>query len=464
MGKQQSKLARSQTDSAPTITSGGSISSCSACSSTTSVSSRSTTNNEGNIDSIINYPLSESLPDRKFETSRRKISKKCNHKISKNHYHASDPSNTLSPDILQVQRTQNQVAPILPATDFNINAYINNRKYSKKNSNHLYPIDDRECDRLQYQFYIYKHVWGNNFSAPVHEILSQENSKVLDVGCGPGYWTLETSVEYPNARFTGIDIVETFPSLVKPQNVEFHQANILKGLPFPDNTFDFVMIRLMIFAFTIDEWEKAVREAVRVCKVGGWVEMMEKDILFFGAGNIASEAQKWVVSELRKKKKIEVVISPHLPRYLSMTRNITNIHHAERNVPFGEHAGNLGKSYSEIYAWGAKNLKKVVGGYRGDIGGDRDIGNTLGETRDNSRKSKKRLFFGGSDKEWDEVVDRCIEELSIYGAYDKIHRVWGMKIDQSMGGSSTGPNSVSRSVKDGEAIGVINGINVIEVL
>ncbi|CAG8466447.1 9647_t:CDS:2 [Acaulospora colombiana] len=476
MGKHQSKLIRGQYDDVSA--SDDSISSCSACSSTVSVSSCSTVDNEYSIDSIISSPLSESeksrfasLPDLKFETSRKKHSKKCNHKTSRNAYSSyHDPSHSpVSNSTQQTQRIQNQVSPILPSTDFNIYNYINHRKYSKNNFGHLYPIDDRECDRLQYQFYIYKHVWENNFSAPVHEILCQENAKVLDVGCGPGYWTLETSVDYPLAHFVGIDAVKTFPTIVKPQNVEFIQANVLKGLPFTDNTFDFVMIRLMIFAFTLEEWEKAISEAVRVCKVGGWVEIMEKDILFFGAGKIANEAQKWVSNELRKKKKIEVVISPHLPRFLSITTKITNIHHAERNVPFGEYAGSLGKNYSEIYAWGAKNLKKVIkdiGGYRGDIGGNKEVDRIFGESggpssSGGSKKSTRRLGFTGSDKEWDEVVDRCVEELNARRAYDKIHRVWGVKIDESAGASSS---TISRSVKDGETVSTINGISVIEVL
>ncbi|CAG8438530.1 1602_t:CDS:2 [Diversispora eburnea] len=202
--------------------------------------------------------------------------------------------------------------------------------------------------------------------------------------------TIKKKKYYPQTKFTGIDIAPIFPTSVKPQNVEFIQANILKGLPFKDNTFDFVMIRLMIFAFTIDEWEKAVKEAVRVCKVGGWIEMMEKDILFFGAGRIANGIQHW-----------------------------------QRNVPFG---GNLGKSYSEIYAWGAKNLKNVI-------------------------KNECR-----NDQEWDEVVDKVIDELSSYGAYDKIHRFWGIKIDENTG------NIVNKSLKDGETLGVINGVKVIEVL
>jgi ubiquinone/menaquinone biosynthesis C-methylase UbiE len=97
--------------------------------------------------------------------------------------------------------------------------------------------------------------------------------------------------EYPNAQFTGIDIARLYPSEIKPENVSFVQANVLVGLPFPDNTFDFIHMRFMLFAFTLKNWEVAINELIRVCKPGGYIELMEKDIIWFNEGPFCKAAR-----------------------------------------------------------------------------------------------------------------------------------------------------------------------------
>lgn len=97
--------------------------------------------------------------------------------------------------------------------------------------------------------------------------------------------------EYPNAHFTGVDIARLYPLEIKPENVSFSQANVLVGLPFPDDTFDFIHMSFMLFAFTLKNWEIAINELVRVCKPGGYVELMEKDIFWFNEGPFCKAAR-----------------------------------------------------------------------------------------------------------------------------------------------------------------------------
>ena len=49
----------------------------------------------------------------------------------------------------------------------------------------------------------------------------------------------------------------------------------------------------MIFAFTLKDWKFAIKEICRVCKVGGYIEFMEKDILFENEGNYTKSARLW---------------------------------------------------------------------------------------------------------------------------------------------------------------------------
>ena len=75
-----------------------------------------------------------------------------------------------------------------------------------------------------------------------------------------------------------MDIAPVVPPEKKPDNVEFIEHNALDGLPYKSNSFDFVYARILLSVYTRTQWtEIAVPEYARVCKSGGWVELMEFD-------------------------------------------------------------------------------------------------------------------------------------------------------------------------------------------
>ena len=78
---------------------------------------------------------------------------------------------------------------------------------------------------------------------------------------------------YPHAKFTGIDISPIQPLQVKPKNFTFIQANLLNGLPFADDSFDFVFQRLLVGAIPKDKWPFVIKELTRVLKPGGYLEV-----------------------------------------------------------------------------------------------------------------------------------------------------------------------------------------------
>ena len=83
--------------------------------------------------------------------------------------------------------------------------------------------------------------------------------------------------EFPDAIVTGIDMSSVFPTTIIPGNCQFIQHNIIQGLPFPDNYFDFVYQRLLIAGLTPANWVAVVVELERVTKPGGWIELVECD-------------------------------------------------------------------------------------------------------------------------------------------------------------------------------------------
>ena len=60
-----------------------------------------------------------------------------------------------------------------------------------------------------------------------------------------------------------------------PDNYVFVQGDVTKGLPFGDNTFDFVHMRLVVMALPATTWLPVVQELHRVTRPGGWIELVD---------------------------------------------------------------------------------------------------------------------------------------------------------------------------------------------
>ncbi|RIA81457.1 S-adenosyl-L-methionine-dependent methyltransferase [Glomus cerebriforme] len=272
-----------------------------------------------------------------------------------------------------------------------IREYISKRKYHES---YVFPFDDDEVDRLIIQHYIFQYIWDCNFSSPVDNLL-KGGAKVLDVGCGPGVWTLEMADKYRNSSFTGIDIVANFPQTIKPENTTFVTGN-LKKLPFEDNTFDFVYMRLMMFALTMEEWPGAITELIRVCKPNGWIEIMERDLLWYNETETVRRWRSKIVDELREKNGIELIITPHIPGLLRKYDQLSNINSDEREAKIAW-GGKIYVDYGKIIKWGARNLSNAV----------------------------SEIRF--SEGQYESLINIAIEELAKSKGYDKSHRFWAQK-------------------------------------
>ncbi|KAI8338553.1 S-adenosyl-L-methionine-dependent methyltransferase [Chlamydoabsidia padenii] len=162
---------------------------------------------------------------------------------------------------------------------------IGGRAFHNTDSSYWLPNDDVEIERLNSQHFAIKSLFNGNFSAKVRDYVSLDDHKtrILDCGCGPGTWIMDVATENPNCHYFGIDISDVFPKGDLPSNVHFQTGDVLKGLPFDDNTFDFISLRLLILAFQVDEWSVALKELYRVLKPGGVIESKECDQLDNGS-------------------------------------------------------------------------------------------------------------------------------------------------------------------------------------
>ena len=75
--------------------------------------------------------------------------------------------------------------------------------------------------------------------------------------------------------FHGVDISPQFPSTIKPGNTFFKQQNILDGLPYPDNSIDYLHVQLMLTSLNQEQILKLLGEIMRVLKPNGYVELRD---------------------------------------------------------------------------------------------------------------------------------------------------------------------------------------------
>lgn len=107
-----------------------------------------------------------------------------------------------------------------------------------------------------------------------------ENSKVLEIGCGPGFVTGILGNLFPKGTAHGLDaskeLLDAANQLVKPQhpNLSFFEGSAYE-LPFNDGTYDFVYNRLIYQH--LNNPLKALQEAKRVCTKGGITTVIDVD-------------------------------------------------------------------------------------------------------------------------------------------------------------------------------------------
>jgi len=133
----------------------------------------------------------------------------------------------------------------------------------------MLPRHRTEIDRLDVQHYALREAVRGNHMAPV-----RAPATVLDVGAGTGQWAYDLCAEFPDAEVVGLDLVPS-KSDRRPANYRHVKANVLQGLPFADDTFDFVHQRLMVTALPLTTWPAVVADLLRVTRPGGWVELVE---------------------------------------------------------------------------------------------------------------------------------------------------------------------------------------------
>ena len=116
---------------------------------------------------------------------------------------------------------------------------------------------------------------------PEQEDMSSVGS-LLDIACGPGSWTNEVAMTYPQMQVVGVDINQTMIDYACAiarvrllKNVSFQVMDVCQPLPFANATFDFVNGRFLVGFLDKASWPVLLAECFRVLAPGGIVRLTE---------------------------------------------------------------------------------------------------------------------------------------------------------------------------------------------
>ncbi|KAI9354023.1 S-adenosyl-L-methionine-dependent methyltransferase [Pilaira anomala] len=222
------------------------------------------------------------------------------------------------------------------------------------NSAYWLPNDDQEMDRLIGQHFALKTLFNGNITPTILSRLNMESggTSVIDIGCGPGTWLMDVATEYPSCEFIGVDMCDIFPTNIRPPNVSFQVGNVLEKLPFADNSFDLVNLRLFIIALKREEWPILIKEAYRILKPGGYVQMVECGMLVKGndfirrAGRIFKETIESIGQEPYIAYKMGDLMKEH---------ELEVIHYENKDVYLGKN-----DPLSKEFLWDVFNIFKAA--------------------------------------------------------------------------------------------------------
>ncbi|CAB4489342.1 unnamed protein product [Rhizophagus irregularis] len=224
----------------------------------------------------------------------------------------------------------------------------NNRQNEQKQLQYYLPNHVKDTDIMVILHFLARYLFQSIFSAPIEHKFSQEDYKILDVGCGPGTWLLELATVHKFPKFFGLDLFPIYPTEIKPDNVEFTQGDVLKGLPFSDNTFDYVHQGNMLSVFTFEEWHSVIQELIRVCKPGGYIEFTEPE-LATNTGPILTRFYDALIT-LSDSRNVKIRISKEIIKILESSPTVKNVDYKIATVSLGtKKGGNAGQAYMEVH-------------------------------------------------------------------------------------------------------------------
>ncbi|RIB17286.1 hypothetical protein C2G38_2088699 [Gigaspora rosea] len=220
---------------------------------------------------------------------------------------------------------------------------------------------EKEQSRLEMQYCIFNILWKNSFSSPIENRLKDGGACVLIVGTNPSIRTFDMAHTYPRSTFIGLEIsshssnITSSSTLAELPNATILHAHSLGYIPFPDETFDFVLCengRGINICGIEDEYDDVfecesecevnINDILRVLKVGGWIEIMVIENCLGNCGPITQDLVSAYFefigenfeSDLNVKRLEELIIS---------SKQVESVLYESKNTLLGVNGGRIGE-------------------------------------------------------------------------------------------------------------------------
>jgi hypothetical protein len=114
----------------------------------------------------------------------------------------------------------------------------------------------------------------------------------------------------------------------------------------------------LVLATPADKWKEHIRECVRVCASGGWVEIIETNGQIVNGGSACQQLNTWLVEGL-KTRGVDVNMAQNLDE-LMRKAGLINVTKQTFKAPFGSWGGKVGELFAENHRLGSISLQPLI--------------------------------------------------------------------------------------------------------
>jgi ubiquinone/menaquinone biosynthesis C-methylase UbiE len=171
--------------------------------------------------------------------------------------------------------------------------------------------------------------------------------RILDIAGGSNAHARELALLFPNAEVYLVDDIDgaanTCFDETPPMNLVVKQCVFASGLPFPDNHFDYVQQRFLLFLLADTRWLPMAHEIFRVCAPGGRVEVVEIDFTLGKChGDPKAARLTEIIEKSMRKAEADVDAIRHFDQLLAHV-GFTSVKCRTYDIPCGEWGGLSGR-------------------------------------------------------------------------------------------------------------------------
>ncbi|CAG8489915.1 10843_t:CDS:2 [Diversispora eburnea] len=347
-----------------------------------------------------------------YNSQLSSINSRNSHKISNNNGNNKNNTNINNNNINDNNNNKNDDkinsiifdSPITPITkDKSIRRNSKKHKNNKDqpndcNFNDFENKEEHYVDIYELEHVLLENIWNSLFSSPIEEdLLIGHLNYVLDVACGPGYWICDMAIKFPKSQFIGI---QAFPIMKKPQlpyNANFVRIDILNGIFYGSESFNFVHLRILSPKYSEVEWKFIIDHMIRVTKPGGYCEIEVGDYISFENEGPLLKEINIIHQECLKVNGVKISIASELENIMKNTNKFSKLNKESRKIPMGRSTGKFGEMASNHFIQTLNSQGENISSY---------LGQTLKEYDDKMVKVISEL---------DEFKSTCFNCIRVFG-------------------------------------------------